>query len=94
MKAVDLFTLFMSERKNTGRVYWMNVDHANTHGAYVEHLAPIRQSNLCAEILEPTWPLQSVEGGAKKVVLKVPKNKVEEFKLWRKQWKNIIPKLP
>jgi len=47
MKAVDLFTLFMSERKNTGRVYWMNVDHVNTHGAYVEHLAPIRQSNLC-----------------------------------------------
>lgn len=61
MKAVDLFTQFMSERKNTGRVYWMNVDHANTHGAYVEHLAPIRQSNLCAEITLPTMPLQSID---------------------------------
>ena len=47
VKAVDLFTTFMNERKNTGRIYWMNVDHANTHGSYIEHLAPIRQSNLC-----------------------------------------------
>lgn len=92
MKAVELFTQFMNERKNTGRIYWMNVDHANTHGAYLEDQAPIRQSNLCAEILEPTWPLQSIDGGAKKVVLKVPKAKVEEFKKWRSQWKNIIPR--
>ena len=61
IKAVDLFTQFMSERKNTGRVYWMNVDHANTHGAFLEHLAPIRQSNLCAEITLPTMPLQSID---------------------------------
>jgi hypothetical protein len=47
LKAVDLFTMFMNERKNTGRVYFMNVDHANTHGSYKEELAPIRQSNLC-----------------------------------------------
>jgi ribonucleotide reductase alpha subunit len=47
IKAVDLFTTFMNERKNTGRVYIMNVDHANTHGSYIEHLAPIKQSNLC-----------------------------------------------
>jgi len=70
------------------------VDHANTHGSYIENLAPIRQSNLCAEILEPTWPLQSIDGGSKKVTLKVPKNRVEEFKKWRSQWKNVIPKLP
>lgn len=61
LKAVDLFTQFMHERKNTGRVYLMNVDHCNTHGAYVESLAPIRQSNLCAEITLPTMPLQSIE---------------------------------
>jgi len=94
VKAIDLFTNFMSERKNTGRIYLMNVDHANTHGSYIENLAPIRQSNLCAEILEPTWPLQSIDGGSKKVTLKVPKNRVEEFKKWRSQWKNVIPKLP
>lgn len=47
MKAVDLFTTFMHERKNTGRIYVMNVDHCNTHGSYIEEVAPIRQSNLC-----------------------------------------------
>lgn len=83
MKAVDLFTTFMNERKNTGRVYVMNVDHANTHGAYIESEAPIRQSNLCAEITLPTMPLQSIEGYHKKVRIKVPKNKVEEYKKWR-----------
>lgn len=61
VKAVDLFTTFMNERKNTGRIYWMNVDHANTHGSYIESEAPIRQSNLCAEITLPTMPLQSIE---------------------------------
>lgn len=61
LKAVDLFTTFMHERKNTGRVYVMNVDHANTHGAYIESEAPIRQSNLCAEITLPTMPLQSID---------------------------------
>lgn len=47
MKAVDLFTTFMNERKNTGRIYLMNVDHCNTHSPYIERLAPVRQSNLC-----------------------------------------------
>lgn len=61
LKAADLFTIFMSERKNTGRIYFMNVDHANTHGSYIESEAPIRQSNLCAEITLPTMPLQSIE---------------------------------
>lgn len=47
VKAVDLFTNFMSERKNTGRIYLMNVDHANTHSSFIEELAPVKQSNLC-----------------------------------------------
>jgi ribonucleoside-diphosphate reductase alpha chain len=56
-KAIDLFSMFMEERKNTGRIYLMNVDHANTHGAFIESVAPIRQSNLCCEINLPTKPL-------------------------------------
>ena len=28
-RASDLFSAFMEERKNTGRIYLMNVDHAN-----------------------------------------------------------------
>jgi ribonucleoside-diphosphate reductase alpha chain len=58
--AIDLFSSFMQERKDTGRIYLMNVDHANDHGAFVKELAPIRQSNLCAEIALPTKPLTDV----------------------------------
>ena len=47
----------MEERKNTGRIYLMNVDHANTHSSFEESLAPVHQSNLCCEIDLPTKPL-------------------------------------
>ena len=56
--AIDLFSMFMNERKNTGRIYLMNVDHANDHSAFVTKDAPIRQSNLCCEINLPTKPLK------------------------------------
>lgn len=59
ISATDLFSAFMQERKDTGRIYLMNVDHANDHGAFKPHLAPIRQSNLCCEIDLPTQPLTS-----------------------------------
>jgi ribonucleoside-diphosphate reductase alpha chain len=55
--AVDLFSQFIEERKNTGRIYLMNVDHANTHSSFDEKAAPIHQSNLCCEIDLPTKPL-------------------------------------
>jgi len=45
--AIELFGSFMQERKDTGRIYLMNVDHANDHGSFIKELAPIRQSNLC-----------------------------------------------
>ena len=58
--AIDLFSAFVTERKDTGRIYLMNVDHANTHGAFIEDVAPIKQSNLCCEIDLPTKPLKDV----------------------------------
>ena len=58
--AIDLFSAFVTERKDTGRIYLMNVDHANTHGSFVEEVAPIRQSNLCCEIDLPTKPLNNI----------------------------------
>jgi ribonucleoside-diphosphate reductase alpha chain len=58
--AIELFSSFVQERKDTGRIYLMNVDHANTHGAFIEDLAPIRQSNLCCEINLPTKPLSHI----------------------------------
>ena len=57
IKAAVLFSAFMEERKNTGRIYLMNVDHANDHGAFIPDVAPVRQSNLCCEINLPTKPL-------------------------------------
>ena len=57
VSAVELFTAFMDERKNTGRIYLQNVDHANDHGAFKADVAPIKQSNLCCEIDLPTAPL-------------------------------------
>jgi ribonucleoside-diphosphate reductase alpha chain len=59
-KASDLFSRFMQERKDTGRVYLQNVDHANTHSPFDEKVAPIKMSNLCAEIDLPTVPLRDV----------------------------------
>jgi ribonucleoside-diphosphate reductase alpha chain len=60
IKAIDLFSSFMEERKNTGRIYLQNVDHANSHGSFLPELAPIKQSNLCAEITLPTKPLKDL----------------------------------
>lgn len=58
--ALELFSAFLQERKDTGRIYLMNVDHANDHGAFDKYQAPIRQSNLCQEIALPTKPLTSL----------------------------------
>ena len=61
MKAMDVFSQFVTERKDTGRIYLMNVDHANEHGSFKPDLAAIYQSNLCTEINLPTKPLQSAD---------------------------------
>jgi len=58
LKASELFSMFMEERKNTGRIYLMNVDHANDHSSFKADVAPIKQSNLCCEIDLPTKPLK------------------------------------
>jgi len=61
LSAMDVFSQFITERKDTGRIYLMNVDHANEHGAFDPEVAPIRQSNLCCEIDLPTKPLNSAD---------------------------------
>ncbi len=59
-KAIDLFSQFAQERKDTGRIYLMNVDHANTHSPFNESVAPVKMSNLCTEIDLPTVPLTDI----------------------------------
>lgn len=61
LPAIEVFSQFLTERKDTGRIYLMNVDHANSHGAFIPEQAPIRMSNLCCEIDLPTKPLKSAE---------------------------------
>lgn len=46
-KAIDLFSMFVQERKDTGRIYLQNADHANTHSPFDEKVAPVKMSNLC-----------------------------------------------
>jgi len=58
--AIELFSSFVQERKDTGRIYLMNVDHCNDHSSFIPGPATIRQSNLCAEITLPTKPLNDL----------------------------------
>src|SRR5210317_637567 len=57
LSALEVFQSFLTERKDTGRIYLMNVDNANDHGSFDPEVAPIRMSNLCCEIDLPTKPL-------------------------------------
>lgn len=54
VKAFDLFTQLMIERKETGRIYVFNVDNINTHNNF--NLG-ITMSNLCQEIVLPVVPM-------------------------------------
>ena len=57
ISATELFSSFMEERKNTGRIYLQNVDNSNDHSSFKADIAPVKQSNLCCEINLPTKPL-------------------------------------
>ena len=69
IKALDLFSVLMQERASTGRIYIQNVDHCNTHSAFNPELAPIKQSNLCLEVLLPTKPLNNINDGKGEISL-------------------------
>jgi len=57
--AMELFSALVKERAETGRIYIMNVDHANTHSSFKDS---VFMSNLCQEITLPTDPLQHIDG--------------------------------
>jgi len=69
IKAVDLFSAFIQERKDTGRIYLMNVDHVNNHSSFKPDLAPVRMSNLCCEITLPTRPLEHINDDQGEIAL-------------------------
>ncbi|WWO97993.1 MAG: class 1a ribonucleoside-diphosphate reductase subunit alpha [Candidatus Dasytiphilus stammeri] len=67
--AVELFSLIMQERLSTGRIYIQNVDHCNTHSPFDPKVAPVRQSNLCLEVVLPTTPLSDVHDESGEIAL-------------------------
>ena len=56
--AMELFSALVKERAETGRIYIMNVDHANDHSSFKD---TVYMSNLCQEITLPTKPLQHID---------------------------------
>lgn len=60
LPAIELFGNFLQERKDTGRIYLMNVDNVNAQGSFLPDIAPVRMSNLCTEINLPTRPLNDL----------------------------------
>jgi ribonucleoside-diphosphate reductase alpha chain len=56
--AMELFSDLIKERAETGRIYIMNVDHANTHSSFKD---TVYMSNLCQEITLPTKPLNHID---------------------------------
>lgn len=58
VNARDFVYDFLTESKDTGRIYLMNVDHVNNRGAFLD---PVYMTNLCVEIVEPTTPINHVD---------------------------------
>ena len=51
LPAIEVFQMLLTERKDTGRIYIMNVDHANDHGAFDVEKAPIRMSIYAVKLI-------------------------------------------
>jgi ribonucleoside-diphosphate reductase alpha chain len=82
ISAREFFNHLCRERVETGRIYIMNLDHCNDHSSFTDK---VWMSNLCQEISLPTTPIGNINDGFKvKRRIKVPKNKVEEFKEFEK----------
>lgn len=58
IRAQQLLSLLVKERTETGRIYIMNIDHCNEHGAFTDRTV---MTNLCVEVTHPTKPLQHID---------------------------------
>ena len=56
--AQELILEILNERSDTGRIYILNIDHANSHSPYTK---TIRMSNLCTEICLLTEPIEHID---------------------------------
>jgi ribonucleoside-diphosphate reductase alpha chain len=58
VSAQELILEILNERSDTGRIYILNIDHANSH---IPYLKTIRMSNLCVEICLLTDPIEHID---------------------------------
>jgi len=66
VKAQSIFFDLLKERAETGRIYIMNIDHANTHSSFKDKVS---MSNLCQEITLPTTPIKHVDDDKGEIAL-------------------------
>lgn len=87
--AFNMAAKFLIERANTGRIYYFAADHVNSHSSFLQELAPVKMSNLCAEITLPTKPFENLDSTDGEVALctlmainvgKIDTNNYEEYK--------------
>ena len=64
--AQELFSDLLKERAETGRIYIMNLDHANSHSSFKDKVS---MSNLCQEITLPTTPIQDIHDDQGEIAL-------------------------
>jgi len=58
INAQELIFEILNERSDTGRIYILNIDHANSHSPYKK---TIHISNLCLEIALLTKPIEHID---------------------------------
>ena len=66
VKAQEVFFDLLKERAETGRIYIMNIDHANSHSSFKDKVS---MSNLCQEITLPTTPIQHIDDDQGEIAL-------------------------
>jgi len=66
INSLELFSKLMIERKDTGRIFIVNVDNVNNCSPFME---PIKLSNLCQEVLLPTNPMKTLNDSDGRVAL-------------------------
>jgi ribonucleoside-diphosphate reductase alpha subunit len=89
IKARDLMEQFIIERIQTGRMYVMNIDNANTHSSFLEK---IEMSNLCTEITLISKPLSVCwkDGEIVKRYIKLHESRKDEYLKFRKENKELF----
>lgn len=55
--ARKLMSLIVKERVETGRIYVINMDHANSHSSFKDR---VLMGNLCQEVIQPLIPIQDI----------------------------------